>query len=479
MLGIWGLGFTVLAWGQQPSESSSDFCFSWSPNSKIQINLHNISLVEVWGAVKIFRPQLRLAANEVEIKQLQTIANAAGYLPTLDVSAHFENQTVESSTEDQNLLLSSESDPWSTRWVGTFRWNLYNGGKDQASVQRSQVELKESHWRFQTQTIDAIWETSNTYGNLLVHWTTLQQLQQEIPRLQGRLQRVMALLERGSGTRQKVNDTLYDLAQKQKELHETELLVIEASDSLSVLMGKRVADQQVFRPVDSHLPLTSTRPTVTNVEELLVHHPRIQVAQAQSQQAAIEIKQNQALFLPSVDFQIQEIWQGSDPDALEPAMESTRFQRRTVGLALNHNLFSGYRDQAKLKMTHLNWLKSKVEAEYVLQQLRQETRAALQAMRTHASTLEMHKTTYRQVLQNIDLQKALLKAGQGTRDLVEEAESKADQLQLLTYRLEIQHRLHGWRVHSFLGEDHFETDFETQIHAHSPHSKTDCLFGKF
>ncbi|MBF0240158.1 MAG: TolC family protein [SAR324 cluster bacterium] len=474
---IAGLWFMTMIWwlvlsGHAPGQEviQPEHCVNWPEGSMIQPVIQPVHLEDIWKNAMVFHPKIRIAQIDMEIRQTVLESSQALFLPKIDVEGQWERQEV---NLDHPQWSGSDLDGYKTTWSGIAQWNVYAGGGDIAERKNAWTGLEESRHGSIEQTTNAILEILERYGNLLMLWKTLEHEQLELKRAQGQLERVDASLKQGIGTRQELNNLLYEISRTRERLNDAQNSLFETSDTLSMLIGQPVATRHLFYPRESHLPEMEILPEM-DWNEAILNHPRMRAAVMRTRQAELAIQQARAPFFPRVDLQFRETWQGFAPNAPEDSIEANEPYLRSYSIVLRQSLFSGNQDQGALRSAILNHQKTKVEENLVSQGLKQEIMAVLHSLRIYQNTLATQNSARRQAEHTLRLHTALLERGQGTRNDVNEAESRIAQINLEHYKLEIQYRMLLWKALSYARGEQFPDVFERETVMNPANRNSDC-----
>ena len=333
---------------------------------------HAQNLVDLYDSARGFDANYQSAKLQYDANLAKAEQAKAGILPTAGLSAN----ATRNNLENTNPALIGLNRTFNSQTAAiTASQPLYRPGNLATYEQgRKQVDLAKA--QFDTAAQDLIVRTSQAYFDVLAAMDTLAFVRAQKTAVAEQLASAKRNFEVGTST---ITDTReaqarYDLVIAQEIAGENDLRVKKLA--LDTLVGK-TDSQPKGLVVPAALPPLVPADVNTWVDQSVLVHPSVRLAQSNYEIADLEVKKAEAGHKPTLDLNASyNIARSPSGTATGANTLSNRSNVGTIGLAFNLPLFAGFATQNRVVETVALKDKAQVDLEGVRRTVALATRTA-------------------------------------------------------------------------------------------------------
>jgi len=224
--------------------------------SLILISCVSLFALNIEEAVKVgLENSHRLKSSQLNqsVSQAYLEKTKSGYRPTLDASYY-------ASSSEQNSPDSSLNPSFASVSLG---YNLFNGFKDNYSIEGAKENLKSTKFQYDALKADIRLEIQLSYINLLEKRKTLSTKKEAVELVSKSLKDTQAYYDQGLLAKNSLLETKVSLSKTKQDLiiAKSELLI--ARDSLNRLLGGKLNENEEINEIDFEAK------SIQNIEELI------------------------------------------------------------------------------------------------------------------------------------------------------------------------------------------------------------------
>ena len=303
--------------------------------SLILISCVSLFALNIEEAVKVgLENSHRLKSSQLNqnVSQAYLEKTKSGYRPTLDASYY-------ASSSEQNSPDSSLNPSFASVSLG---YNLFNGFKDNYSIEGAKENLKSTKFQYDALKADIRLEIQLSYINLLEKRKTLSTKKEAVELVSKSLKDTQAYYDQGLLAKNSLLETKVSLSKTKQDLiiAKSELLI--ARDSLNRLLGGKLNENEEINEIDFEAK------SIQNIEELIKmgkeNRSEIKSMNASIKEARFVYDSSKSDLYPKLDLALSHTINGSDGDL--GGRDYMNDDETKASLNLSYNLYKGGANEA-------------------------------------------------------------------------------------------------------------------------------------
>lgn len=366
-------------------------------------------------------PSLRLSSVSLQSAETEVSRAEAGFLPTVSADLGMT----------EGFARSGEEQSYRSASAGvSARYNLYDGGSDQASLQTARKNSSAAGMDYQLERETLFLNVTNAYLDVLSNSEIVTVREEELAAARSQLARIEALYKAGSRP-------VTDLYQQQASVKEAELSLISSQRDLTVSrldlqVSLGLEDDPgptIFDPVlQGSIGIEVSTDLEEQVRTALANRSDVAALKARLEAAQARISQTRAGDSVSLDLTggVSTGYSSLAEDGFWDQMKDNNMSA-SVGLTLSIPLYDAGQTGYAVRQAELDLASQQLALNRLKLQVRQELGQALEDYRTAVKTLDVSTARLQWAEKALESVRARYEAGAASLVELNDARSEAVQ----------------------------------------------------